>query len=113
MGVCAAAVTFDRSEALVISAALDAAGIPNWIWWYNTIWNVPRWTFALYGFRIVVEEAVAVLNEAQANPCAAPEEIVIRGGFFDRVFSFALGYLSGGAPMPLRKLEWRQNKPGD
>jgi hypothetical protein len=113
MGVRLAAVVFDRSEALVISAALDAAGIANWIYWYNTNCNSPAQILVYDGFQVVVaeqslEEAAAVLDEARANPCADTEVLAVRGNVFDRIAGFVFGFLLlGGAPMPLRETSWQ------
>ncbi|MBI3439174.1 MAG: hypothetical protein HY054_11110 [Proteobacteria bacterium] len=113
MGVRLAALAFERGEALVISATLDAAGIPNWIYWYNSLWNTPARLLIYDGFQIVVteesfEEAQAVLKEALENPCVGAETLTSRGDFLDRVFGFFLGFvLAGGAPFKLRQREWR------
>ncbi len=50
MGVRLAALAFERGEALVISATLDAAGIPNWVYWYNALWNTPARLLIYDGF---------------------------------------------------------------
>jgi hypothetical protein len=56
MGMRLAALAFDRSEALVIGATLDAAGVPNWIYCYNMIWNDPAQRLVCDRFQIVVVE---------------------------------------------------------
>ena len=112
MGVRLAALAFERGEALVISATLDAAGIPNWIYWYNSLWNTPARLLLYDGFQIVVaeeslEEAGAVLKEALENPCADAEMLTVRGDFLDRVLGLFLGFvLAGGSPFALRRREW-------
>ena len=113
MGVRLAALAFERGEALVIGATLDAAGIPNWIYWYNSLWNVPAQLLIYDGFQIVVaeeslEEARAVLKEALENPCTDTETLNVRGDFLDRVLGFFLGFVfAGGSPFALRRREWR------
>jgi hypothetical protein len=114
MGVRLAAVAFERSEALVISAALDAAGVPNWIYWYNSLWNLPARLLIYDGFQIVVaeesiEDARAVLREALANPCQEGEILSVSGNFVDRALSFLVGFLlAGGSPFVLRSRKWSE-----
>jgi hypothetical protein len=116
MGVRLAAVSFERGEALVISATLDAAGIPNWVYWYNSLCNMPERLLIYDGFQIVVaeesfEEARAVLKEALENPCGDAETLVVRGGFADRVLGFFAGFVfAGGAPFPLRRRSWKRTQ---
>lgn len=96
---------------MVISATL--AGIPNWIYWYNALWNTPARLLIYDGFQIVVaeeslDEARAVLQEALNNPCADAESLTVRGDFLDRVLGFFLGLvLAGGSPFALRRRQWR------
>ena len=118
MGVRLAALAFERGEALVISATLDAAGIPNWIYWYNSLWNMPARLLVYDGFQIVVaeesfEDARAVLKEALENPCRDAETLVVRGDFLARVLGFFCGFVfAGGAPFALRRRSWT-TVPGD
>ena len=69
MGLRLVARHYDRSEALVASAALDAAGIPNWVEGFNQVAIQPFHEIALQGYRLMVvdhdvADAVAVLREA-------------------------------------------------
>ena len=70
MGLRLVASYYDRMEAVVVSAALDAAGIPNWLEGFNQIWIQPFSDIALHGFRLVVVEedladAIATIGEAR------------------------------------------------
>ena len=70
MGLRLVARYYDRSEAVVASAALDAAGMPNWIESFNQIAVQPFWEIALHGYRLMVVEeelaaALSVIEEAR------------------------------------------------
>ncbi len=70
MGLRLVARYYDRMEAVVVSAALDAAGIPNWLENYNQIWIQPFHDIALHGFRLMVVDedlaaALATIKEAR------------------------------------------------
>ena len=70
MGLRLVARFYERSEAVVASAAVDAAGLPNWLENFNQIAVQPFWEIALHGFRLVVVEddlaaALSVIEEAK------------------------------------------------
>jgi len=113
MGLRALAYYFDRSEALVVRGALEAAGILAIIGNEDFLRVWPHYIGPLSGYRVLVlefevEDAVAVIEEALAHPIEEGEILVVRGGFFDRVQSFLMGWFSGGVPTPIRQWTWRE-----
>lgn len=54
-----------------------------------------------------LDDAIAVLQEARANPLLEGEQIVIEGDYLDRALSFVVGWLAGGVAMPIRRRIWR------
>lgn len=118
MGLRLVAHYFERIEALIVSATLDAAGIPNWVHAYQLICVQPFYTFPLGGYRVLVVEddlgdAVSVLHEARANPLTDGERFESGGNFVDRVMSLLLGWLAGGAPAPIRWSRWIDQPSND
>lgn len=72
MGLRLVAHYYDRVEALVVSSALDAAGVPNFVENFNQMAVKPFEEVALGGYRLMVCEqdlqyALDVLAEARAK----------------------------------------------
>jgi hypothetical protein len=66
---------------------------------------------AFGGYRVLVsdldvDDAVATLMEARANPLLEGERLKISASFTDRVTSLILGWLAGGTPSPVGASEW-------
>jgi hypothetical protein len=112
MGLRALAYYLDRGEALVAQSVLRDAGILAIIRHEDLLRALPYYTLAFGGHCMLVselelEDAIAVLLEAKANPLEEGETLVMRGDFLDRVMSFAVGYLAGGAPVAIRRRTWQ------
>ena len=83
MGLRLVAHYFDRGEALVVSSALDAAGIPAFVHGLDLLTMQPFYEFAFGGCRVVVSEddlaqAVEVIREARRKPIFEGERLVTR-----------------------------------
>ena len=112
MGLRALAYYLDRHEAVVAQSVLVGAGMLAIIRNEDMLRVLPYYTLALGGHCLLVSEldlddAIAVLQEARANPLREGEQIVIEGDYLDRVLSFAVGWLAGGVAMPIRRRGWR------
>lgn len=80
MGLRLVAHYYDRSEALIVTAALDAAGIPAFLENYHQVHNQPLSEIALGGYRLMVvlddiDGAVSVLREARSAPLVDGEAL--------------------------------------
>jgi hypothetical protein len=80
MGLRIVARLYDRSEALVMSSCLDAAGVPHWVFGTELININPFHEIAYEGYRIVVsddelEATLAVIAEARSNPLLEGERL--------------------------------------
>jgi hypothetical protein len=112
MGLRALAYYLDRHEAAVAQSVLVGAGMLAIIRNEDMLRALPSYTLSFGGYCLLVseldlEDAIAVLKEARANPLYEGEQIVIEGDFLDRVLSLAVGWLAGGAPTPIRRRTWR------
>ncbi|MFZ2030406.1 MAG: hypothetical protein WAU68_08880 [Vitreimonas sp.] len=80
MGLRPVAHYYDRVEALVVSSALDAAGVPNFVENFNQVAVKPFEEIALGGYRLMVCEqdlqyALEVIDEARAKPSFEGERL--------------------------------------
>jgi hypothetical protein len=111
MGLRLVAHYFDRSEAFVARSVVEAAGMfavlhnEDWLRFY------PQYVGPFGGYRLMVsdldlEDAVAVLGEAQLNPLLEGERLELRGGVVDRIMSFIIGWAIGGVPAAIRESRW-------
>jgi hypothetical protein len=81
MGLRLVAHYYDRNEALIVSAVLDAAGIPNFVHAYEMLSIQPWYEVAFGGYRVMVVEddlvlAVDVLRESRAHPILEGDVLV-------------------------------------
>jgi hypothetical protein len=111
MGLRALAYYLDRTEAMVVQSALLDGGILAVVGNEDMLRAMPHLTLAFGGYRVLVsdleiEEATALLTEARSQPGLEGEKLVVEGDLLDRVLSPIVGYLSGGAPAPLRRRRW-------
>ena len=107
MGLRLVAHYFDRNEALIVSAALDAAGIPNFVENHEQNANQPFEQVALGGFRLLVceedlSDALAVIEEARRTPSLEGERLVQQ----TFVWPSLLLLLLIGVPLPFRMSTW-------
>jgi hypothetical protein len=115
MGLRLVAHYLDRSEAVVVSSMLDAAGVPNFIEIFQQVWVRPLKEIAMGGFRLMVAEedlavALEVLPEAQANPAPCDELLTVRHfPVTFAVFHLAQLMLIGlFLWVPMRQHQWRR-----
>lgn len=113
MGLRLVARYYDRSEAVVVSATLDAAGIPNWIENFNQIALRPFEEIALHGYRIMVVEqdvgdAVDVIREARRKRSFEGERLSQNSHFVQTALLWLVlaGYLGIGLWLPFRRYKW-------
>jgi hypothetical protein len=83
MGLRLVAHYYDRIDALIVSGALDAAGVPNFLHGYDLVALQPFREIALGGYRLMVCEedlaaALDVIHEAQARRSFEGERLSIR-----------------------------------
>jgi hypothetical protein len=81
MGLRLVAHYYGRNEAVIASAALDAAGLPNFVHGYDVMAARPYYEFALGGYRVMavaedIADAVAILHEARRSPLLDGEHLV-------------------------------------
>lgn len=128
MGLRLVAHYYDRVEALIVSATLDAAGVPNWVENYLQNAVQPFYEIGLGGFRVMVCEqdvinALDVLSEARAMPISEGGRLVSRPILWEPTiwlfpvlllvrdwwgFAWIAGFVVG-LLMPVRRREWRDN----
>ena len=109
MGLRLVAHYYDRNEALIVSAALDAAGVPTFLENHEQNANLPFEQIALGGFRVMVCEqdlaaALGVLEEARRASSFEGEQLSQRTFW---VPSLLLVLLTG-IPLPFRISRWSQ-----
>ncbi|PZO56231.1 MAG: hypothetical protein DCF16_00635 [Alphaproteobacteria bacterium] len=83
MGLRLVARLYDRSEALVMSSCLDAAGVPHFLFGAEMININPLHEIVYDGYKIIVcdddlASSLAVLAEAQARPAECDEVLTTR-----------------------------------
>ncbi len=116
MGLRIIARMYDRSEALVMSSCLEAAGVPHWVFGAEMININPLHEIAFDGYKLVTAEAdlvtaLNVLDEALANPAPSDERLEIRRF----PISFAVFHLVQLALvlmflwLPMRRYRWIAN----
>jgi hypothetical protein len=108
MGLRVIACLYDRSEALVMSTCLDAAGIPNWLFGAELININPFHEIAYHGYRLVVsdddlQQALDVIGEARANPLVDGGRLHIR---HLTILSLFLFFIFPGVIAPLKLRRW-------
>jgi hypothetical protein len=111
MGLRLVAHYYDRSEAYVARSVVEAAGLLTFLHDEGWIRSFPNYVGALGGYRLMVseidlEDAIALLTEAKANPLLGGEQLELTGGLWDRVMSFVAGYALCGVPTPIRESRW-------
>jgi hypothetical protein len=111
MGLRLVAHYFERSEAFVARSVIEAEGMLAYL--HNEDWLrlYPQYVGPFGGYRLMVsefdlDEAVALLTEAKLNPLLEGERLDLRGGVWDRIMSFALGWAIGGVPVSIREARW-------
>lgn len=111
MGLSLVAHYFERSEAFVARSVIEAEGMLAYL--HNEDWLrfYPQYVGPLGGYRLMVsehdlEDAVAVLTEAQLNPLLDGECLELHGTVWNRVMSFGLGWAIGGVPVAIRDARW-------
>jgi hypothetical protein len=109
MGLRLLAHYYDRSEALVASAALDAAGIPTFVENHEQNANLPFEQIALGGFRLMVCEqdiadALSVLGDARGAPLLEGERLSQRTYWLPSLMLVLLM----GVPLPFRTSRWHE-----
>jgi hypothetical protein len=102
---------YDRSETLVMSSCLDAAGVPHWVFGAELININPFHEIAYDGYRIVVNEgeletALAVIAEARINPLLEGERLSKQHIIVPHLLlTLLLGWVWVWA-IPLRRYVW-------
>ncbi len=111
MGLRLVAHYFERSEAFVARSAIEAEGMLAYL--HNEDWLrlYPQYVGPFGGYRLMVsehdlEDAVAILREASASPLLEGERLELHGTTWDRIMSFALGWVIGGVPVAIREAKW-------
>lgn len=120
MGLRLVAHYLDRSEAVVVSSVLDAAGVPNFIENFQQVWVHPLEEIAMGGFRLMVRKedlsvALEILREARANPAPCEEVLTVRHfPLTFAIFHMAQLMLVGlFLWVPMRQYLWRSRaEPG-
>jgi hypothetical protein len=122
MGLRLVAHYYDRVEALIVSAALDAAGVPNWAEGHLQISVQPFHEIALGGFRIMVcpedlPDALDLIAQARASPILEGGVLESRPVVWEPIAWFypfmpfvpGLEFVWGivGLLLPLRHRQWR------
>lgn len=113
MGLRLVAHYIDRNEALIASAALDAAGVPNFLESYHQLCLQGFYELAFGGFRLTVCEqdladAVAILEEAWRRPLREGEQLVTHYYVFPPVLALAtLWFYDFVFFLPFRTHSWR------
>ena len=102
----------DPIEAMVVESVLADAGILALRRNELFLRMRPELGLAFGGHCVEVcefelEDAAAVLAEARANPLNDGEVLVVEGDLLDRVLSWFVGMLAGGAPATIRSRRWR------
>lgn len=113
MGLRALAYYLERSEAEVVRSALADAGVVAFIGNEDMLRLFPNYTLALGGYRVLVsdldmDDAIAIISEAQAASITEGGSLVTKGDFLDRVLSLFVSWLAGGAPCAIRERRWRE-----
>jgi|CXWL01.1.fsa_nt_gi hypothetical protein len=112
MGLRIVARLYDQSEALVMSSALEAAGVPHWLYGAPQCRVDPYSEIAYDGYKIVVceeelDSAIAVISEALSAP-------VHEGGRLSTrhltLASLLLFFLFFGVVMPLKIRRWHDEQ---
>lgn len=101
---------FDRHEALIVSGALDAAGIPNFVHGLEAITQQSWVEIACHGYRIMVVEAdladaVRTVREAQRKRSFEGERLSVdhqTALCLPLAFYFALA----GVPFVVKQYKW-------
>lgn len=111
MGLRLVAHYYERSEAFVARSVLEDAGMLAYLHNEDWIRFYPQYVGPFGGYRLMVSEldlndAVALLTEAQLNPLLEGERLELHGGVWDRIMSFALGWAIGGVPVAVREARW-------
>lgn len=113
MGLRIIARMYDRSEALVMSSCLDAAGVLHWVFGAEMI-NINPFNEITYdGYKIVVcpddfQCAIDVLTEARANPLLEGERLSKQHVIVPHMLAtFLLGWFWVWA-IPLRRYSWHR-----
>lgn len=106
MGLRMIARMYDRSEAVVMSSALDASGIPNFIHGFEPISVNTFHEMAYDGLRIMVCDqdfyaALNVLKEARAKPLLEGERLSTHSLMIPSLLLFLLLL-----PLPLKLRRW-------
>jgi hypothetical protein len=111
MGLRLVAHYYERSEAYVARSLLEGTGMLVIL--HNDGWirTLPYLVGALGGYRLMVpdfelEDAVTLLTEAKLNPLQEGEWLEVRGGWWDRIMSFLVGYAIRGVPVSIRETRW-------
>jgi hypothetical protein len=113
MGLRVAAQSYDRSEALVMSSCLDAAGVIHWVFGAELININPFHEITYDGYRIVVcegdfQSAAGVLREARAKPLLEGERLSKQHIIVPHMLAtFLLGWFWVWA-IPLRRYVWHR-----
>lgn len=113
MGLRTIARLYDRSEALVMSSCIEAAGIPHWVFGAEMININPFHEIAYDGYKITVcdddvEGALAVLDEARSNPLLEGERLSKQHVIVPHLLlTFLLGWFWVWA-VPVRLYRWRE-----
>jgi hypothetical protein len=110
MGLRLVAHYFDRSEALIVRGALQAAGVAAFVDGFYLLTAYPFYEVTCHGYRIVVPEedladAVAILRQARANPLREGEALIAQRDVAFPVLAVVL-FLILGIYLPLRGYEW-------
>lgn len=111
MGLRLVAHYYDRSEAYVARSVLEGAGMLVVLQNDEWIRTFPHLVGAFGGYRLMVsasdvDDAVTMLTEAKLNPLREGEWLEVRGGLWDRVMSFVVGYAIHGVPISIRETRW-------
>lgn len=107
MGLRLVAHYLDRYEAVIVAAALDAAGVPVFVENYHQVSAQPFSEIALGGFRLMVCEqdlgdALAVIGEARRKSSFEGERLSKQALLIPTLALFFLF----GLLMPLRSYRW-------
>src|SRR5262245_11303903 len=117
MGLRLVAHYFERSEALIVWSALDAAGVPAFVHGLDVCVMRPWDEVAFGGYRIVVSEddlaaPVGILGEARKKPIFEGERLVTRHYIAVSVIPILAFLVWGWIPyLPFRSHDWRSVEP--
>jgi hypothetical protein len=114
MGLRLVAHYYDRMEALIVSATLDAAGVPNFVENYNQVALKPFEEIALGGYRLMVCEqdldiALNIIGEARTKRSFEGERLSTYSAFdLSMLIILVLSIFAPVGPVMFFPIRWHK-----